>query len=181
MTTNRIKLPTTIISRDRAEQILGEIAVLKIEQRREQNKMDAELTRVRERYELSLAATGKAIEDKTVLLESWAAANPGEFPKDRKSIALTHGVLGYRTGMPKLKTLAKWTWDRVLTACDTLGFHDFIRTKREVNKDAIIHQATNASLSAQELKALGVQVVQEETFFVEVKLEEQSNREEVAA
>jgi len=178
MSTNRIKLPTTIITRARAEEILGEIATLTIEQRAQKNELDRELTAAREKYEAPLTALGKQIEEKTALLESWASANPAEFPKQRKSIDLLHGTIGYRTGTPKLKTLAKWTWDRVLEKLRGLGapVAGFIRTKEEVNKEAIIAAVTAGNMLVGEERQFGVAVVQDEAFFVEPKLELQTAR-----
>lgn len=178
MSTNRIKLPNTIITRARAEELLGEVATLKLEEREQQNDMDRELTAVRERYEGPLTALGKQIEEKTALLESWASSNPDEFPKNRKSIEMLHGIVGYRTGTPKLKTLPKWTWDRVLERIKSLGesVAAFVRTKEEVNKEALISAITEGRLLTDEAKQLGVQVVQDESFFVEPRLQTQEAR-----
>lgn len=171
MSTNRIKLPTTLINRARAEEILGEIATLKLEERTQKNDLDRELTAAREAYEAPLTALSKAIEEKTVLLESWAAANPEEFPKARKSIEMIHGVVGYRTGTPKLKTLPKWTWDRVLEKLKEL-LPDFVRVKEEVNKEALIAAFGEGRLLPADGRGLGVMVVQDEAFFVEPRLAE---------
>lgn len=185
MSSNRIKLPSTIITRLRAEEILGEIATLKLEEREHKVAMDRALTSVREQFEAPLDALVKQIGDKTALLETWASANPGEFPKDRKSIVMLHGILGYRTGTPKLKTLAKWTWDRVLEKLKELGdaTAGFVRTKEEVNREAIIAAVSEGRLLPEEARTVGVQVVQDEAFFVEPKLEDLAARnvKEVAA
>lgn len=175
MSTNRIKLPQTVITRARAEELLGEIATLTIETREQKNALDRELASAREKYEAPLVALGRRIEEKTALLESWAAANPAEFPKNRKSIELLHGSLGYRTGMPKLKTLPKWTWDRVLETLRTLAAQ-FIRSKEEVNKEGILAAIIDGSLDASSARQLGVLMLQEESFFVEPKLETQDAR-----
>jgi phage host-nuclease inhibitor protein Gam len=172
MSTNRIKLPSTIITRARAEEILGEIAGLTIAERETKNALDRETTEARERHQPVLAQIAKQIEEKTALLESWASANPAEFPKHRKSIDLLHGTLGFRTGMPKLKTLAKWTWDRVLEKLRELSLAAFIRTKDEVNKEAVIAAVGEGRLLPEDARQLGVQVVQDETFFVEPRIEE---------
>lgn len=175
MSSERIKLPTTLITRARAEEILGEIATLKLEERTQKNALDRELTAAREAYEAPLTALAKQLEEKTVLLESWAAANPAEFPKARKSIEMIHGLIGYRTGTPKLKTLPKWTWDRVLEKLKEL-LPDFVRTKEEVNKEALIAAFGEGRLLPADGRGLGVQVVQDEAFFVEPRLAEQAAR-----
>jgi len=119
--TTRIKLPHTLLTRARAEELLGEIAALKLEERHQQNALDALLTEARASFEAPLTALGKEIEDKTVLLESWAAANPDEFPKGRKSIEMHHGTLGYRTGTPKLTLWREWTDDLFVNRTQPVG------------------------------------------------------------
>ena len=180
--TNRIKLPPTIITRTRAEEILGDIALLKIEEREQKNALDREITAARERFEAPLATLGKQIEEKTALLERWADQNPEEFPKGRKSLELTHGTLGWRTGNPKLKLTRGSSWEAALTIVETISkFAHFLRVKKEVNKEAILAAASQETISEAELKQIGVKVVQDESFFVEPKISEQEARETVAA
>jgi phage host-nuclease inhibitor protein Gam len=176
--TNRIKLPAMILSRMRAEEILGEIAVLKLEEREQKNALDRQLTAARERYEEPLSTLGKQIEEKTAVLERWAEQNPEEFARGRKSIEMIHGLLGYRTGTPKLKLLRGCSWDSVLLIVKNLAkFAGFVRVKEEVNKEAILAAASASRINDDELKQIGVKVVQEEAFFVEPKLEDQVARE----
>lgn len=181
MSTNRIKLPPTIITKLRAEELLGEVAALTLEERAAKTAMDHELTAVRAKYEGALDTLQKQIGDKTALLESWAAANPGEFPKNRKSIDLLHGTVGYRTGTPKLKALPKWTWDRVLEKLNQLAALAYIRTKEEVNKEAVLAAISDGSLLPEQARLFGVVMVQDESFFVEPKLEVMEARKVVAA
>lgn len=174
---NRIKLPPTKISRARAEELLGEIAALTVEQRKAQTAMDERITTVREHYQERLVPLGKQIEEKTVMLESWAASNPGEFPKGRKSIEMLHGVLGYRTGTPKLKLLSRRTWDLVLEAMRGTPLRGFIRSKEEVNKEGLLAGYAQNTVRDSDLSEIGCKVVQDEAFFVEVKLEEMPTRQ----
>jgi phage host-nuclease inhibitor protein Gam len=177
MSSSRIKIPTTIITRSRAEELLGEIAALTIERRDLENILDQTIADARTSFEQSAGPLKKAIEDKTALLATWAQNAPDEFPKGLKSIKLTHGVVGFRTGTPKLKTLAKWTWDRVLENIKALpSLKGFLRVKEEVNKDAILSAYSEERLFPQDLRTLGVQVVQDEAFFVEPDLSKQSAR-----
>lgn len=180
--TTRIKLPTTIITRSRAEEILGEIAILKLEERDNKNALDRELTAARERYEEPLTILGKQIEEKTAILERWADQNPEEFPRGRKSIEMMHGLLGYRTGTPKLKLSRGSSWDAALEIVKVIAkFNPFVRTKEEVNKEAILAASSQGHITEAELKQIGVKVVQDEAFFVEPKLAEQEARETVKA
>ena len=167
----RIKL-TQQITRARAEQITGEIAFLQLNKNDQSIEMDRQITQIREMYETGFAALDKEIREKTALLETWAANNPDEFPKNRKSIDMVHAVIGYRTGMPKLKTLLKWTWSRVLDAILAAKIDQYTVVKVTVNKDAIISEHNQLLITNDTLKPLGIEVVQDETFFVEPKLQE---------
>lgn len=51
------------------------------------------------------------------------------------------------------------------------------RTKEEINKQAIISDREN--FTADQLRAVGLRVVQEEAFFVDPKLQELENRQQV--
>lgn len=167
----RIKL-TQQINRARAEELAGEISTLILEKNSKKIEMDRLITEIRTPYESAFEDLDKAIDDKTALLETWAAANPDEFPRNRKSIDMVHAVVGYRTGMPKLKTLIKWTWTKVLDAILAAKLERYTSVKVAVDKDKIISEHNQLLITNETLKPLGLAVVQEESFFVEPKLQE---------
>jgi len=177
--TKRIKF-TQPITRERAEALLGEVATLTLERNSLQTEMDVRITDVRTDYEGRMSELKTGIEEKVALLEAWAGANPDQFPKDRKSLEFVHGKLGYRTGTPKLKTILRKTWDRVLETLKAFPagelVRSYVRTKEEVNKELIISDYSQGQLDFETLRKIGVEVVQEESFFVEPKLEELENR-----
>lgn len=175
MKTQRLKLTRPAIrSRAEMENLVGEIADLTLQQRALTNTLDTQIKAARERFEEPLAALAKSLDEKMAVAQDWAEANPADFGK-LKSVEMVHGTVGWRTGQPALKTLAGWTWDRVLEKLKTLpAMLDFIRLKEEVNKAAILD--ARESLTPDALRALGVRVVQEEAFFVEPKLTPQVER-----
>lgn len=171
MKNNRIKLKApTIKSREEIEALVGDLARLTNFQQQTTALMDQRITEVRAEYETQLA---EAEQQKAALMEAarqWAEANPEEFGKT-KSIEMLHGTMGCRIGMPTLKTLSGWTWDRVLEKLRTVpAYAVFIRTKQEVDKATILD--LREDLLDGDLRAMGVRVVQDETFFVEPKLTE---------
>ena len=97
----------------------------------------------------------------------WSEANPQEFGAVR-SIETVHGTLGWRMGGPSLRTLPGWTWDQVKENLKAVSAMGYIRVKEEVNKQNLL--ADRETISAEKLRELGVRVVQEESFFVEPKL-----------
>jgi phage host-nuclease inhibitor protein Gam len=168
MTTKRIKT-TPITTREQMETLVGEIAQLQIKRQRYTAEMNDRVARVRADYEEGNAQIDSQLKGKMALAQEWADANPAEFGKTR-SIAMTHGDVGWRLGNPALKTIRNWTWDRVLEALTASSmFNGYIRIKREVNKQALLDN--REMYSADQLKAIGVQVVQEDAFYIEPRIE----------
>lgn len=165
MTTKRINktLTDAILSRPEAEDVMHQICRLTIEGDTLDAKMDAELAAVRERYQGRRELVTVALKPLLERMEQWATNNPGELGT-KKSLALTHGTIGFRTGQPQLKTLRGCTWATVLEKLRS-GRAQYIRTKEEVNKEALL--ADREQIGTDALRALGIQVAQEERFFVE--------------
>jgi phage host-nuclease inhibitor protein Gam len=89
-----------------------------------------------------------------------------------KSLSLIHGKIGFRTGNPKLVKDKKFTWDAV-TELLKKAFPAFVRTTYEINKEALI--AFREKKEFEDIKdACYVDVVQDETFYVEANSEELS-------
>lgn len=179
--TNRVRIaaPIPVLTRQDAETEVGAIASLTLERNSTQILLDDEITRIREKFGPALAALMTLIELKSERLREWAEANPDEFTKGKKSIEMTHGVIGFRTGTPKLKTIGRKTWAAVLEAIKRLGPVSWIRTEETVNKEQIIADARVGGEPPwfdKQMHVVGVQVVQDETFFIEPKLEELTNR-----
>jgi len=69
-------------------------------------------------------------------LELFALIHKDELFADRKTRTLVFGEIGFRKST-KLKTLTKWTWEKVLGAIKDFGFLDAVRIKESVDKDAL--------------------------------------------
>ena len=152
------------------EILVGEITRLKNIEQTVSARMDAEIAAVRKRYEEPLSDAAEGLLLRMVAAQEWAGANPSEFGKLR-SIDMTQAVIGWRTGQPQLKTLSGWTWDRVLERLASVAqYMGFVRTKQEVDKQGII--AARENLLPEDLRQMGVRIIQEESFFVEPKLTE---------
>ncbi len=172
----KLKLPA-IKTRTEMETAVREIAGLKLNEKLLAANMDAELQSVRESYEGRLVSLAELLTEKTEAARAWAEANPAEFGQ-RKSIEFAHGVAGFRTGTPKLKTLLKCKWDGVLQALrESRWGGAYIRVKEEINKEQIIADVSAQILSEADLRKAGAQVVQEESFYVEPKLTRVESRE----
>ena len=154
------------------ETLVGEITALTIEQRKLTADMDAQIQAARQTFEQRLGELGKQVNEKTTVAQAWCEANPEEFGK-LKSIEFLHGIVGFRTGTPKLKTLLKWTWVMVLAALKDKGWGKaYVRTKEETDKESLLAAYSQERLNGKQLRKVGVEVVQEEVFYVEPKLTE---------
>jgi phage host-nuclease inhibitor protein Gam len=170
MKTNRIKNTQPVIrTREAMESLIGEIAALKNQQRLLTAAMDGQIQTIREQFEPQLAAQNEALDQKMEHARVWSESNLDEFGAAR-SIETVHGVVGWRTGQPALRTLPGWTFDRVLQTLKTEGAAGYIRVKEEVHKQNLL--SDREALGVEKLRELGLRVVQDETFFVEPKLTE---------
>jgi phage host-nuclease inhibitor protein Gam len=180
---NRIKVQLpSLTTRDEAEAAMRDLAISANMIRYLTAERDAEVLAINQRFETDLAKSQQQLASLTDALRVWAETHPEEFPKGRKSIDLTSGVLGFRTGTPKLALLSRaWNWDKVLHAIKLRAFN-FIRTKEEVDKEAILAfvaagPETPAELEAKICRPLGVKVVQEESFYIDPALTETESRQ----
>lgn len=175
--TNRIRLTRSVVStRADAEKILGEIAAETANLNALKAQLDQELTAVRQKFEGRIDGLAKQVEQRSGLLQQWAEASPEEFG-EKKSIDFLHGRLGFRTGNPALKTLSGWTFKRVLEVID----RTFVRTKMELDKELVLTASARGELGEKDLRSVGLRVVQDESFFVEPKLEEPAGKLVAAA
>ncbi len=157
---------TTIRNREELETRMGDHARVAIERMKLAAAMNKKLADVRELYEAMFAELDDEIERTAADLEAWAVLHPADFG-ERKSIELTHGTLGFRTGQPALKPLKGVRWDDVLTL---LAQHPgYLRTIMQPDKEAIL--ADRDALGAEGLGALGLRVEQAQRFYVEPRIE----------
>lgn len=170
MATKRIKqVGPAIQTRQQMERVVADICELTIFRDAQTAAMDKRLMEIREEYELTLSRCQEDLDAKRALAQAWAEANPAEFG-GRKSIDMVHGTVGFRTGMPKLKLLTGWTWDRVKDALLNGKFRDYIRTKQEVDKERLL---ADREQIGEAMRTVGCRVVQDEPFFVEPKRDAQ--------
>ena len=159
----RLKLSAPPIkNRDEMERLVGEIRELTIRRDVETLQRDQERAALDEKYEKPLAEIAEQLDAKMVLAQDWAEHNPAEFGT-RKSIDFLNGQVGFRTGQPKLARRSGWTWETIKGAVARL-LPDYIRTKTEVDKERIL---ADREMLAPMLREIGVQVDQDESFFVE--------------
>lgn len=157
------------ITREQAEQAFADFAAADAKVQNLTSKMDIEMTRIREKYADQLAELSATKEKNFDIMQAYAVENKEELFSKRKSLESAHGVFGFRTGTPKLKNLKGFTWAAVTNICKEL-LPQYIRTTDELAKDKLLADRDNPKV-AEFFPKIGVQVVQEGTFYVEPKKE----------
>ena len=105
------------------------------------------------------------------LIEAFAREHKPDFTP-QKSIERLHGTLSFRTSPPAVKPLnRKWTAQRILESVAGVLGTQFTRVERSLAKDVLLAERANGDLTDQQLAQVGLKIVQEETFSVELKRE----------
>ena len=166
---NSVQLPASTMTLQEAEEQMGIYAKADAKISKINAQMDIEIAKIREKHAEELS---KLSEEKTASMQQlmlYCTQNKDKF-QEKRSIELAHGKMGFRTGTPALKNLKGFTW----AACLELAkekYPQYVRTKEELAKDALL--VDRETPEAEEIfNAIKVQVVQEESWFVELKKEE---------
>ena len=157
------------ISREQAEQAFADFAAADAKCQNLTSKMDIEMTHIRKKYADQLAELDAKKSEAFELMQAYALENKDELFSKKKSVESAHGVFGFRTGTPKLKNLKGFTWAAVTNLVKEL-LPSYIRTSEELAKDKLLADRDVPEVAGYFPK-IGVQVVQEETFYVEPKKE----------
>lgn len=169
MATSRLKKPVmTVKTIEEAEQALAEYAKADARIAKINATMDEQFTSIRQKYADELQDLNEKKDEKADELHFFAESNAQLFDK-KKSIQMSHGVIGFRTGTPKLKPLKKFTWGAVNELLKEY-LPQFVRKVEEPAKDMLLANRDNEEVASL-FKKVGIEVVQDETFYVDLKKE----------
>lgn len=157
------------INREQAEDAFGKYADADAKQQQITAKMDVAITKIRDKYADDLAKLEEIKEKSFEEIQVFAESNIELFEK-KKSMEMAHGIIGFRTGTPKLKTRKGFTWSAVNQLLKEFA-PDYVRTKEEPAKDKLLADREEPTLK-ELFPKVGITVVQDEAFFVEPKKEE---------
>ena len=165
------KTVVTGVTREQMEDAFGRYASADAEVQSINAAMDKQFVAIREKHADRLAVLEQEKTEAFEVMQVFATENREELFSKRKSIETTHGTLGFRTGMPKLKTKRGFTWAAVLELLKKFG-KDYVRTVEEPAKDKLLANRDNEECQ-QLMEDCGIIVDQGETFFVEPKKEKE--------
>ncbi|HEV2483580.1 MAG TPA: host-nuclease inhibitor Gam family protein [Puia sp.] len=170
MATRAKKILITSVSHEEAEQAMATFARCNTQLKLIEAKMEEEKQQVDNKFVGEISRLRSSMEEQLNLLQVY-----GQHSKDQwkgKSLELVHGKIGFRTGNPKLVKDKKFTWDAV-TELLKKAFPAFVRTTYEINKEALISCREHKEFEAIR-DACYVDVVQDESFYIEANTEELS-------
>lgn len=158
--TKRLKAPEipAPASLAEAEQLLREVGTQQRQVEALETRMNERLASIKSDYEEKAAPLNESIEAKFRSLQAWAEAHRGSLLEGtRKSAKIASGELGWRTSPPKVRISGAAA---ILIALKELGLQRFIRSKEEVDKDAI----RKDPIAVAHVK--GVSITQNEEFWI---------------
>ena len=133
-------------------------------------EIELQCAKIREKYAVKLAECEEEKNKAFDVLQAYALENQEELFSKKKSVEMSHGVIGFRTGTPKLKPLRGFTWASALQLLKEF-LPGYVRQTEEIAKDKLLADRDSEEVSGKMSKC-GIQVAQEETFYVEPKKEE---------
>ncbi|KAA6346409.1 hypothetical protein EZS27_006059 [termite gut metagenome] len=168
--TREKKVVITGVTRERMEEAFGMFASSDAQLQRINATMDVAITKIREKYADELARLQVQKDEMFGILQTYASENRDDLFSKKKSMETAHGVLGFRTGTPKLKTRKGFTWGAVLELLKEFN-PSYVRMTEEIAKDKLLADRENEDMP-ELMQKTGIKVEQDETFYVEPKKEE---------
>ena len=184
MATRKKKVIITGVSREAADEAFATYAKSDAQVQKINADIELQCAKVREKYADKLATLTAERDNAFDTLQSFATENQAELFSKKKSLDMAHGTIGFRTGIPKLKTLKGFTWASALNLVKSF-LPSYIRQTEEIAKDKLLaDREVEVQLGGgdpenrgyrplrEQMTACGIQVVQDEAFYVEPKKEE---------
>jgi phage host-nuclease inhibitor protein Gam len=156
----------SIRTRHDLQALLENIAELQRERDELRRAQENELAAVRQRHRAPLAELETFLQLETGWAEAWARAHPEALAADR-SLTFAQVTIGFRAESPRIERASRrWTWSRIAQTLGEVAWGKrYLRTPApEVDQAALT--ADLAKLSPEELRAVGMVVVQGDQFYI---------------
>nr|DAW96165.1 MAG TPA: hypothetical protein [Bacteriophage sp.] len=164
------KVIITGVSREAADEAFAAYAKADAQSAKITADIELQCAKIREKYASKLAELEGEKEKAFDTLQAYATENQAELFTRKKSLEMAHGVIGFRTGTPKLKTLKGFTWASALQLVKEF-LPGYVRQTEEIAKDKLLADRDVEDMAPQMAKC-GISVSQDETFYVEPKKED---------
>lgn len=168
--TREKKVVYTGVSAEQMEAAFADFATADAKLQKINATMDVKFTEIRDRYSDEIARLTEQKDKAFDVLQAFGMENKEELFAKKKSMESVHGVIGFRTGTPKLKTLKGFTWGAVTNLLKEF-LPAYVRVTEEPAKDKLLADRDDEEVSGM-FSRVGIAVAQDETFYVEPKKEE---------
>ena len=176
----------TGVTREAADEAFATYAKSDAQIQKINAEIELQCAKYREKYADKIATLTEERDKAFDTLQSFATENQSELFVKKKSLDMAHGTIGFRTGTPKLKTLKGFTWASALQLAKKFLPMTYIRQTEEIAKDKLLADRELEEVQVYDtptgdprdvtmreaMAVCGIQVVQDETFYVEPKKEE---------
>jgi phage host-nuclease inhibitor protein Gam len=169
MATRQKKKVITNVTPDQASDSSRLYAEAYTSKKKIEAKMNEEINKVKAKYQEDITDLDEQMKEQYEYLNVFAAEQKENWGK-KKSLEMLHTIIGFRTGTPKIKCDKGFNWTSV-TELLKEHFPDYVRTVSEPNKEKLIADREEEGFD-KVCKKAHIEVVQDETFFVEPKVEE---------
>jgi len=164
------KVIHTGITSEQMESAMGEYASADAKLAKINATMDEQITKIRAKYADDVAELTETKDKNFEIVQAFAMENRDELFVKKKSMESAHGTIGFRTGTPKLKTLKSFTWGAVTQLLKKF-MPEYVRITEEPAKDKLLADRDLPGI-IEALPEMGIAVVQDETFYIELKKED---------
>ena len=182
MATRKKKVIITGVSREAADEAFATYTKSDAQVQKINADIELQCAKIREKYADKLATLTEERDKAFDTLQAFATENQAELFAKKKSLDMAHGTIGFRTGTPKLKTLKGFTWASALNLVKSF-LPGYIRQTEEIAKDKLLADRESCVQEPgnpldpgksmyEQMAKCGIQVVQDEAFYVEPKKEE---------
>ena len=186
MATRKKKVIITGVSREAADDAFAIYAKSDAQVQKINADIELQCAKIREKYADKLATLTSEKDKAFDTLQAFATENQAELFSKKKSLDMAHGTIGFRTGTPKLKTLKGFTWASALQLAKKFLPSNYIRQTEDIAKDRLLADRDLEEIAVYDtptgdlrmvtmreaMSVCGIQVVQDEAFYVEPKKEE---------
>ena len=157
------------------DKLLVEIGKHKVVVTKKEADMNAGIQKIKEKYDTETLEARTRIEELEAKIEALSTSIKTEFDSKRTK-PLTHGKVGFRTGTPKVLQLnKKYKVATSIELAKQLFKKRFVRSKDELNKEAIIAEHNQKKITDEQVAAMGLRIDQDEKFFYEIDWEKLDN------
>lgn len=134
-----VAAPTVPQSRDQVAELIARIGSDSRALKVLESEMNDALAAIKEQYEQRAEPTRQSIDSAQRGVQAWCEANRTELTVAGKvkTHAFTTGEVAWRTRPPSVRITGE---EAVMFSLRTLGLFRFIRTKEEINREAILNE-----------------------------------------